>query len=263
MADVQDGPSLAEPYARLVRAREHVNSLHHAAQALIDGESYSVANNGEPEDGWETLVFQVREDPPLALSVILSDALHNWRAALDNLVCQLVRLNGGKIGTQTGFPVIPNRKAFRKRGLPKLYGMAERHKRAIGELQPYPGRNSPRVQAIEWVHALAKDDRHQALHPTFASQANVEMPFTFVHVGDGPPATVDVRLLAKGKRLEHGTPLAQLRIKPPPSNPDVKVRAEPLMEIAFGERGLRLYGIPQLGIEIGEVVRSFAPDFPD
>lgn len=51
MADAQDGTSLAEPYARLIRAREHINSLHEVAEAFVKSEGYAVAKQGEPEDG--------------------------------------------------------------------------------------------------------------------------------------------------------------------------------------------------------------------
>lgn len=197
------------------------------------------------------------------MSLILSDTLHNWRAALDNLAWQLVKLNNRKPGGHTGFPVSTNPDDFTKHVKPKLRGMADRHKKAIIDLQPYPGRDHPEIRALRWIHTLARDDRHRALHVTFASPAQVEMPFDFINDRPGPPASVDVRFLAKGKRLEHGTPLAQVRVHSPPSHPDMKVRVEPMLEVAFGERGLRLYAIPHVGLKIGRVVEMFAPDFPD
>ncbi len=262
MTEDQDDPSLAEPYARLVRAREHVNALHEATEVFFKREGYAIAKEGEPEDGWETVVFEVREPPPLELSLILSDALHNWRAALDNLAWQLVRLNNRRPGGHTGFPVTRDPDRFDDLVAPRLHGMADRHKQAIANLQPYPGRNESEVRALEMVHALARADRHRALHATFASPAQLDIPFAFVNDQPGPAAEVDVRLLARGK-LKHGTRLAQIRVRSPSTHPDMKVRAEPIFEVAFGERGLRLYAIPYLGTKIGSVVEMFAPDFPD
>ncbi len=212
MADAQDGPSLAEPYARLIRAREHVDALHAATEAFFKREGYAITKEGEPKDGWETLVFEVRETPPLELSLILSDALHNWRAALDNLASQLVRLNGGTPDENTYFPIFPNQTDFEgKRGQRRLRGMSDAHKAAIAEMQPYPGRSTPRVLALETVHTLAKRDRHRALHATFASPAHIDMPMRFLKEGDGPDPIVSIQLLARGKRLEHGTPFVRLR----------------------------------------------------
>ncbi len=43
------------------------------------------------------MIARIRKAPPLALSTVIGDVVHNLRAALDLMACDLVRLNGGNV----------------------------------------------------------------------------------------------------------------------------------------------------------------------
>lgn len=77
--------------ARVERAREHIAAL--SAELAPGGhrELYRTSTESQA-DGSYVLGAQVAPGLLLHWGVIISDALHNLRSALDEAVCQLVRL---------------------------------------------------------------------------------------------------------------------------------------------------------------------------
>lgn len=257
-----DPPSLDNPFAKLRRARDHLNALHEAAKAFAQSDPYGFTIKPDSESGWDVVYVQVRREPPIELGVVLGDFLHNLRSALDNLAWQLVLLNGGNPTGRTAFPIFTSPDDFEARGRPRLKGMSAAHLQVIEDLQPYPGRNGPRILALEVVNALANIDRHRIVNPSLAGIAQRDVPFVFRREPTSTDVVIEGQVTAAGKRLEDGAELARFRVRTVPEQPEVEVKANLLVEIAFGERGLRLYALPTIGIEVGEVVKSFEADFP-
>jgi len=254
--------SLEGSYAKLRRAREHLDALHEAGQAFMDGEPYKVTSQREGE--WEVAYVEVRWEPPIELSTVFGDFLQNLRSALDHLMWQLVTLDGGTPGGATSFPIFEKPEDFEgKRGRDRMHGLSTAHQNALRQLQPYPGHDSVRSRALEFVNFYARVDRHRVIHPAFIGPAREDVPFVFEREPVDTDVVIEGEVTAAGKRLEDGAEFARFRVGTIPGQPHVKVRIKPLVDIAFGERGLRLYALPTIGIAIGEVVMSFAADFPE
>ena len=104
---------------------------------------------------------------PTELSAIIGDAIHNLRAALDLLACELVRLNGGS-DEDVYFPFAADAIAF-ERKLKKSH--IDRAGPAVVEhmkgLRAYKGGNVP----LRALHDLDIADKHQMLLPV-AEYAN-------------------------------------------------------------------------------------------
>lgn len=254
--------SLDNPFAKLRRAGEHLNTLHEATQAYIDGEPYDITVAREPESDWDVFYIRVREQPPLRLGAILGDYLQNLRSALDNLVTQLILLNGKPLPRRTGFPVFDTERSYKAVGVKRISGVRPQHAAVIESLQPYHGGNDTRPRSIELVNALANLDRHKTIHPAFVGPARRDVPFVFRREPINTNVLIEGEVTSAGKGLEDGAELARLRVLTPQGQAQIEVKANVLVELAFGERGLRLYALPTIGIEVGKVVNSFAPDFP-
>jgi hypothetical protein len=89
---------------KLARAAEHLESLNEEVASYLDSRPYEVVQETQPE-GNPLLVCKVNSLPPMRLSVLLGDFLHNLRSALDHLAWQLVLVNGSTPGKRTGFPI--------------------------------------------------------------------------------------------------------------------------------------------------------------
>ena len=159
------GHPLDGAFLRIDRAYAHLSEasrvIHEFGKACIN---HIVANediNGKLRIGFRTAV----PDVPNILPVIVSDAVHNMRAALDYLVYELARHDSGKIqnGTQfliEDFKVVaarPNLGFDGKKGhcLKKL---SDPHIAMIEGFQPYNG--------VDWTKTLrdiSNPDKHRQL----------------------------------------------------------------------------------------------------
>lgn len=254
--------SLSDPLAKLRRAGDHLNALHIAAQAFIDRQPYQIITEQEAE-GWRVFYLKVREPPPIELGTVFGDLLHNLRSALDNLVTQLILLNDKPVPRITGFPVFDKERKFKAVGVKRINGVRSDHAAIIEGLQPYHGRTDATARAVELLSSYANLDRHKLVHPTFVGPAQTDIPFIFRRKPIDTNVVIEGQVTAAGFRLEDGAELARLRVGVEPGQPQVSVKAEALVEIAFGEGLLRLTALPTIAGEITSLIKDFDPDFPE
>jgi len=251
--------SLDNPFARLRRAREHCNALHEMAQAFTETDPYSFTI--EREDDWDIVSVHIHHQPPIELGVLFGDFLHNLRAALDNLAWQLVLLNGNRPTRQTAFPVAQDQRAFDSHASRQLAGMTAQHQKRIAELQPFAEQVGNGGHALDLIHEMARIDRHRIVHPVLMGPAKTDVPFILRREPINTDVFIEGRVTAANNALLDGAEVARFRTSTPGDQPPVEIKADLLVEIAFGERGLRLFALPTVGIEIGAVVKAFEPDF--
>jgi hypothetical protein len=102
------GDSLAGAWLRFRRADTHISE----AQNLIRDygktcKNHIVADN-DSNPGLPVFILNAPDLPPI-LSVIVGDAIHNFRTALDYIIFELARKDSGKIQNGTQF-LIENEK---------------------------------------------------------------------------------------------------------------------------------------------------------
>lgn len=89
---------------KVERAKEHVGDLENAFRRFIQTDPQSLSIGNDPHTGAITVEVRLREAIPSALSLILGDAIHNLRTALDHVTWELIGLDGGTQDRQTAFP---------------------------------------------------------------------------------------------------------------------------------------------------------------
>jgi hypothetical protein len=147
-------------YARLDRADAHVAEVEAAITAYrsMPPWIHSLEQRG---DG-ATITERIRlvSPPPVAVAVILSDAVHQLRAALDNLIG--VMRPGGPT-QKSGFPIRRDGKAWEAAADAMLDGVTAAVRDEIRWMQPFSD------DAFRWagdslvvLHDLARRDRHRA-----------------------------------------------------------------------------------------------------
>lgn len=143
---------------KIARAAEHLDALGAEASAYLDSNPYQVV--GEPRaDGDMLLVCKVYRYPPLRLSVLLGDFLHNLRSSLDHLAWQLVLANGGTPGKKTAFPILSKKasKPIRISG-----GVSAKAADLVERFQPYNSTDTtPREHPLWVLSTLNNIDKHR------------------------------------------------------------------------------------------------------
>jgi hypothetical protein len=113
---------------KIERADEHLNALYAEMQTFFEPYSNRRIVYDVFDRPWHVIVVRplLDELPPLRLSIICGDAVHNLRTALDHLVWQLVLTEGNEPGKLNSFPRIPFQFTPTRKHLPEMSGLVRK-----------------------------------------------------------------------------------------------------------------------------------------
>lgn len=176
------------PKLKIERAKGHIADLQSAIKTFHETRPYELIKEQDPKTGEDVYRMKVHKDVPFEIGGIIGDAVHNLRAALDLLVCDLVRSNMKQVVRGNGFPISRTANHFESNSVGKIKGVNRRAERLIRRLKPYEGGNTPL-----WIlHELDALDKHQGIIPVAAAHVLTTvrwaMPFMFI----GPDNTLRI-----------------------------------------------------------------------
>jgi hypothetical protein len=228
------------------RAQEHLSVFDMAAQWWLQSQPHRVTEEVDAEAGVKQVVVIADEQPPMRLSLILGDAIQNWRAVLDHMVVELATEEYGEtlpneIEKNLAFPITTSKENFRdarKRG--RLYCVPAQAQAFIYRLQPYRRGDDMTTDPLWILQELSNIDKHRRL-PLLGAVVS-EVTYDSIEVQSvgmldvgGPGAFKDKAVLVKWS----------------PPDAEVKVNLGPVKtQIAFGE------GTPTAGQPVADVVRE-------
>ena len=76
--------------AKMVRAKEHLDTLHAEAGVFFESTKRNFILKSNEQEAW-IVHYMEGSIPPIRLGVLLGECVFNIRSALDNLVCGLIR----------------------------------------------------------------------------------------------------------------------------------------------------------------------------
>ncbi len=156
---MSDHPPFSQPRQKLARAAWHIRSLEDATREYFETDWYT-CDFGRKPDGQYSLKVVVRGSPR-DFGVIVGDAVHNLRAALDLAAVEVVARNGGNT-KNVYFPfadAAENLEEMIKRR--NFHRASAEDQDALRELQPFAGGNN----LLRSLHDLDIQDKHHSLIP--------------------------------------------------------------------------------------------------
>jgi hypothetical protein len=224
-------------WAKYDRGVEQLQTLH--KELLAFGQQthpYSVIAQEDRERGHHVFRLYPRWELKgiFRWGAMLGEIVHDLRSALDQLISQLVLLNGGApdyghsypiyaTEPKEGFAEVTRRQWTDKRGRKRhgpLFGVSDEALAVIEALQPYKRQDALLLRRL---HALWNIDKHEQLVPLFLI---------------GPAATVeltDATLIDRQPdRMEAGAYVVEITVEYG-SNPHVDVKPSAPLDIAFQE----------------------------
>jgi hypothetical protein len=246
---------LAGVRAKLDRAEEHLAALKDQVSAFLDTDPYGVREHIDPETGGYSLSIEIRQQPPLLVSVIVGDLIHNLRSALDHLAWQLVLANGRKPSGSTQFPTFvsePVSEDDARKWAARVKGMSPAVVKEIAGMQPYTAGDKARLHSLAILNAFSNEDKHKLPLACVAAIAKHERGTA----GVAPVRDVEIEWvdIATGKPLKEGDYIAWGKVRVTGPNPQTEVKGKLPVEIAFGDRHARLDGLVDLCRQVGSVV---------
>jgi hypothetical protein len=222
----------------------------HLAEAgrLVEGWGESCKKTlRRDSDGEYRLVGGYPPIPPL-LPVVVSDIIHNLRAALDYIVYELAIKDSGSIQDGTQFliedvksdPSNP-RRGFDARNKQCLKGLNAAHVSAIERLQPYNG-----VKWTETLREISNPDKHR--HLSVLSTEGRQVDFRMDWTPDGEFEGKDFEMTSEGPRFPRF---------------NVKFDGQNTIAITLPKVGTKgvLPLLHSLEAEVGSTIELFKPEF--
>lgn len=162
-ASYEDPPDhLAASHLKVKRAEQHIDAIDHTLTEFLNSDFYTVSVDKNPERGSNHLCIDIKPTPfPFhGAALVIGDALHNLRSALDILYYGFV---SGPTDW-TSFPIRDTREELVSRlesTLKKKQITSAVYDLILDNIKPYAAGN----HALWGLHNLNVRDKHQLLIP--------------------------------------------------------------------------------------------------
>jgi hypothetical protein len=250
-------PSLAGCWAKLERAQTHIDALHTEMVGIRQQIADGVVFAAEYEAHLQAVHIRVASAPeiPFHWSLLIGDAVHNLRCALDYVAYKLVALNNYETPVRlTQFPIVDRPEDLAK--ATKTFTRLTPGQRACVEWhQPY---SNPLNSPLATLRDVSNADKHRAVLDRFLIPA----PDASLRVWPRQDCTDITPFDYWPRSLKPGAYLARFNIRITGPNPEVDVEFDLPPWIAGGEIAGDIEGeLDLMALKVVQVVREFEPFF--
>lgn len=162
-----DTPFFANAKLKVKRADQHISNLNEMLNSILKTDFYGFVVEKDENTDKNSLHFLLKPSLSEDTGLIMGDAIHNLRSALDNLWWELVDRYGGICDQNTFFPITKTEKNFEKtikdRGIESLSsdiaGLLRKN------IKPYRGGNDP----LYALNELNNINKHRLLIPIYSN----------------------------------------------------------------------------------------------
>jgi hypothetical protein len=148
--------------SKVERAEKHIRDVQAERDAFLAEDPYPFFHEDDLQSGERVYYLRSARDVPDSLPLIVGDAVHNLRSALDHLAHHLVCVGNSSPGpfTHVYFPIAKDATEYITTRDRKIEGMGNNAIKAIDTIEPYGGGSGE----IFWhLHCLDIIDKHRLL----------------------------------------------------------------------------------------------------
>lgn len=240
--------SLESVRQKIVRSAEHLHSLEAEAMRYFSANPGEVVTEEEPHSHRIVLKFREKIPVPVAIPLIIGDALQNLRSALDYLVWELVLAANNKPGDKHQFPICDSIEAFEDQlRRHRLDGVAPEAVAEIKGLQPYHCGQDKEKAPIRVLETLTNINKHRRILLAVLAAHHARTEFIGTQTGHSVQSSLTPRY--------HN---AEIAISPEPVLGDMmEVKGKALFLITFNERPAEGHEISGLLNQLWQYVDKF------
>jgi hypothetical protein len=144
---------------KIDRANHHIGDVDARRNVFLETNPCKLRAQHNPQTAHtDYMVEDVAEVDPI-ISLIIGDAVHNLRSALDHLAASLVRDKGNIVGPNTYFPIYKGPSQYVTESPGKIKGMSSTDETRIGLLKPYLGGDD----RFWGLHRMDITDKHNLI----------------------------------------------------------------------------------------------------
>jgi hypothetical protein len=258
---------LSHTRLKLARAKKDFDVLAEKVAAYMDPAPHRAVIETDGNKYTARIYIDREPDPEWGLDV--GSIAIQARSALDLLVRQLVIDSGNEPGrTRTQFPIFLDHDGYVRKGRggssqreKMLKGVATRHRRIIGEYQPYQRGQRAEDHPLAILAAIANRDKHRDVHAALGAIAS--STYRLIKP-DGSEVTIamDSESHRPYMRITDGEVLLAIKNDPSPAAPEERVEldiGEIKTEVVFeGDCIITLADMDRAILQVAEIVERFA-----
>jgi hypothetical protein len=154
---------LRSSFRKLNWAKEHIDNLGRARVSFLGRNSYYGIPKFNPETNRTQFILQSVPDIPSDIPLLLGDAAHNLRTALDHLASALARSNNIP-DSKVYFPICETADVYKAKSEGKAKGIPPEAKKLIDRLKPHGGDDGNHL--LWGLHQLDIIDKHRLVLTT-------------------------------------------------------------------------------------------------
>jgi hypothetical protein len=259
-------------WAKLDHAKQHVDALRHEIEraGAPDMGYIPMLRQYEPDEGAVVYriggVTQIRDH----WSLIVGDAVHDLRSALDHLMWQLGIVYLGRQPKKTEardiqFPEVRRLRDFNRHRFLKYVLPADVNR--LKPFQPYKRTKRGELHPLPTLVRLSNIDKHRKLHllvviPQSASFTNRPdafrdcVPYPTTSGPQGQPATI-IEHIAPGRAPRAGDLILRIPVRPTGANPDVVLDARIIGYVGLGRLGPIIPMLDAIALYVSNVLEAF------
>lgn len=227
---------LASSWAKFHRASAHLQDLD-AELRRIAGEHADPIDIERKIDAHEAFLRVTRVPEFREAGLLLGDAVNNYRAALDHLAWDLVKLGShprltANQATGVQYPFAKSWASLQTQRNQRVPGIPNDEFAIIRAYQPY--RSDNRGRAMAMIRRLSDTDKHRFIVPAVASHTRFVGQIRFI----GCTGT-DTWMCSPRRALHLGTKLVRVRFTPTHAEYDVEIESQMTVQPSLG-RGVPL-----------------------
>ncbi len=145
--------------SKLKRADTHIADAEKLIAVFLASVPFEMKRELVAVKGVEQLALRAVKEVPCDLEPIAADAIHNLRAALDLMMCDLWRLNHATNIANAKFPFTKKAESFQARLIEMTSPLPQRDRDIIAKYKPYRGGDD-----LLWsLHEMDISDKHREI----------------------------------------------------------------------------------------------------
>jgi hypothetical protein len=263
---------LESAWAKFKWAKTHMNTLGAEIRKACDGDPKRIPLGRQYEPNLEAVVYRIERLPEVreSWSLLLGDAIHDYRCALDHLWWQLAIKHLGREPTKKEapdiqFPIVRDANQWPTHRF--LQHVDPAHAAKVQIAQPYHPTLPNVLNALGSLAELSNEDKHRRLHITTYTAT------TSTYVSPGPERFRDcvpslqidggyqpiLHLSAPGSPPHVGDEVARVPVEPTGSDPDVDLEAHLDGYVAIRETWDVLACLEAIDHQVWATLRAFDP----
>jgi hypothetical protein len=146
---------------KVERAEKHIGDLKIAFDRFIETHPHTLCIDNDPQTGAQTVQVRFSETPPANLSLILGDAIHNLRSALDHATWELIGIDGGTQDRKLAFPFSSDQWEYES-ACQRIKTPLDDTKKFLIALAAYPGGAGEKLYDLK---RFDNADKHSVMTP--------------------------------------------------------------------------------------------------